>query len=300
MKNYILTLSLAVFAAIVLLSSCKKTDPTQEPVTLLQENARIRLIADGIEAASIDIEENGTYIAEFESSEEKYEGLDEYIHLPFVRVPVDAKSNVVTYYRQGSYSVISNSYDVSGVGKLYVDPNDYAFMFLENGGQKNRARYGILKATQNDGRSFNAVKAPGTYTVSSVSVNYSLNDEASKKADFNSCDLAEITKYLSENGFPELVGHLNKFTGYKVKNVAISSMNAIFFDFLNGTTIGGFWDLKEKQVTLNKTLDNKKKLAYSATYTPAVSGKTITLNIDMRVKIDDSVVYNVEAKLVLQ
>lgn len=295
MKKSIITLTVAAFAAMFLFSCNKNTDPNPEPAILEQENARVRLIADDCYVASIDIMADGTYIAELETEAEKYEGLAAYVHMPFERVPVNATSSVVTTYKRGSYTLNNNTYSFPDL--CTVTPFDFYFMTVSfPGGNTSKARSGIIKESMPDQRSSNAVKAPGVWKPVGVEVTFSKDAETPKTHSFTACDLKEIATYLSNNGFDELAKHLAKFDGYKVSDVAISAQNAVAIEFQNAASIGGFWDLKDKDASYSKKVDNKE-LVTEASYKPAVSDNALTINLALKVTVDKNTVYNVNAKL---
>lgn len=302
MKKNIFTLVIAALAALFLLSCNKNNDPKPDPIILEQENARIRLIADDCYVSSIDIMANGTYIAEVETKAEKYEGLAAYIHMPFERVPVNAASGVVTTYRRGNYTLNNNSYSFPDLCTVSTIQDDIYFMNVAfPGGNTVKARAGIIKEGMDDGRSSNAVKAPGVWKPSGVAVTFSKDAESPKSHNFTGCDLKEIATYLSENGFDNLAAHLDKFNGYKVVDLAVSAQNAVVYEFQNADSVGGFWDLKDKNATYSKKVSGKD-LAVEASYKPVLSGNAMTIDLVLKATVGkegdaDYAVYNVNAKL---
>ena len=280
MKKFF-TLSIVAIATLTLSSCNNKTNPDTETIVFEQEDARIRLAADQNDIASVDIMADGTYIAEITTDTQAYEGVPAYIHMPFERVPVNADNKVVTTYKRGNYNLTNNTYVCFDLCTIAVNEKDQFFFDVTlKDGNIVKSRAGILKATQNDGRSFNAVKAPGNWKPVKATVTYAKDNQAPETQDFDGCNLKEIATYLSDNGIDELTPHLNKFDGYNVANVAISAMNAVVIEFTDAASIGGYWDLKDKEASYSTKVD-EKDLTVSATYKPAVSENNLTLNVEM-------------------
>ena len=292
MKKNIFTLTLAAMAVMTLAFSCKKGNeaPTPDPVVLTQTNALITLAGDNLGYACINTEEDGTYIAEYETGETAYEGAAKFLHLPFERVQLAANGGKVTTYIEGTYKIVNNEYVFDKIGTVGFDDQFYATVkFLT--GETKKIRSGIL---YNHVRVDNSVKAPGTWMPVSteVTIKEGADDAAPAIIKEAGCDLETIAA-IAANKIPVLEKYLDLFEGYDIEALRIGNFNEMYVAFSDAQNLGGFWNLKEKSFSYTSGVE--KDLKVEGIITPNVENNSITFTVNFTIEKSNEYTYNVHA-----
>ena len=285
--------SIAAIAALTLVSCNKLDTPVNEPVIYTLQNAKINLGFTNNQGpiGCIELNDDGTYFAEVFAD---YEGLDNYLQLPFERIMVGVKDSRATNYISGSYTPTDGAYTLSGLGVLSFD-SDKMFANYTYDGISYRDRTGVTPAEKLPST---FKPATGKWTPAKTEIKVTnLVDNSEFTNTYNNLDLEKISTDVAATCVPALAEHLHAFKGYSLNKLNVSVLNTFSAQYANGKNLGGYWDFNNRAVAYSKSLGNGKQLGFNATLIPSVAGGKLSIDMAITITINGEESYQVSAKI---
>ncbi len=291
-KNFLITL-----AAIAALASCKKNEtPETNPFSYELINAKINLGAASSlgPVGCIELNDDGTYVAEILADAAGYEGLDKYLQIPFERILVGIKDRKVASYLSGTYVTSAGEYRLDGLGTLSFEADMQYANYSFPDGKSYRDRTGITPGAMLP--AFKAANGQWTPCKADIQVN-NLSDDSCFEGSYDKLDFEAIAADVAAGCVPELESYLPLFEGYRLNRMSVSQLNTFVMEYANGKKLGGYWKFDDIEGTVKKTLEDKRILSTSLTFTPALDGNRITLVISGEVSVDNIPTYQYKISL---
>ena len=263
---------LVIFMTAIILFSCRKGNTlTQDAFPAAFQDARIRFSGDNGGIASIDINSDGSYVAEIEM-EGPYQGIFKFLRTVFRRMSVGTESSTLTSAQRGTYTIEDASYVFDGLGHFSFE-SDGLYGALLTASGTHRPRTGMLSR---ESLPEGTVQAAGCWNVVQTTVKYSIpKKDVHQSHEWEGCPLETIASWMSENGVPDLARHSYLFEGWDLKSIDFTHMNGMIID-MEKQLFTGFWDLQEQEVKFNGNLDDEP-LGITGRLTPIVSDAKMTI-----------------------
>ena len=291
-KRFLITL-----AAIAALASCKKNEtPETNPFSYELINAKINLGAANSMGplGCIELNDDGTFYAEVLAGQEHYDGLDKYLQVPFERILVGTKDRKAASYVCGTYTPGTNAYKLEGLGTLSFQQDMLFAQYTFTDGKSYLDRTGITPKPKQP--LFKPANGQWTPCKADIKVS-NLADSSCFEGSYDKLDFEAIAADVAAGCVPELESYLPLFEGYRLNRMSVSQLNTFVMEYANGKKLGGYWKFDDIEGTVNKTLEDKRILSTSLTFTPALDGNRITLVIDGEVSVNNIPTYQYKISL---
>lgn len=291
-KSFLITL-----AAIAALASCKKNEtPETNPFSYELINAKINLGAANSMGplGCIELNDDGTFYAEVLAGQEQYDGLDQYLQIPFERILVGIKDRKAASYVSGTYTPGTNAYKLEGLGTLSFQQDMLFAQYTFTDGKSYLDRTGITPKPKQP--LFKPANGQWTPFKADIKVS-NLADSSCFEGSYDKLDFEAIAADVAAGCVPELESYLPLFEGYRLNRMSVSQLNTFVMEYANGKKLGGYWKFDDIEGTVNKTLEDKRILSTTLTFTPALDGNRITLVIDGEVSVDNIPTYQYKISL---